>query len=289
MRVYLLADLEGVAGVLDLENWCRENSRYRERAGELLTGEVNAAVEGFLAGGATEILVVDGHGGGGRGVIPTRLHPATELACKAPSGAKATYCRYLDCRPFDVAACVGQYPKAGTVGGHLSHSTGHGVRDFSINGVSVGDFGQMVLCAGELGIRCVFAGGCEALTKEAEALVPGIETVAVKKGMQTDPGHSLPFAAYQDHNISAVHLSPDEARKRIRAGAQRALERARTEDFGLVRLDPPYRSVRVLRSTETQGPRVIRKSHPTSVIALLNAPGVLEDLDADPLKLLPPE
>ena len=289
MRVYLLTDLEGVAGVLDLENWCREHSRYRHQAGELVTAEANAAVEGLLAGGATEILVVDGHGGGGRGIIPSLLHPAAELACKAPSGAKGTYCRHLNSRPFDVAACVGQYPKAGTVGGHLCHTGGHGVRDLSINGISVGEFGRMVLCAGELGVRCIFASGCEALTKEAQVLVPGIETVAVKTGLQTAPGHSLPFAAYMHHNISAIHLSPEEARKRIRAGAQRAIERARTEDFGIVRIDPPFCSVEVWRSDDTHGPRVVRKSHPTSVIGLLNATGTPANLDADPLKLLPAE
>ena len=48
-------------------------------------------------------------------------------------------------------------------------------------------------------------------------------------------------------------------------------------------------SVEVWRSDETHGPRVIRKSHPTSIIGLLNATGVTENLDADPLRLLPPE
>jgi D-amino peptidase len=274
--------MEGVAGVLDLENWCRVDSRHREQAMELLTREANAAVEGFLAAGAKEIVVVDTHGGGGRGVISSLLHPAAELACRSPRGSV----RYINTRPFDVAAFVGQYPKAGTVGGHLCHTQGHGVRDMTINGVSVGDFGELVLCAGELGIRCIFASGCEALAREAADLVPGIGTVAVKRGLQTDPGHSLPFAAYMNHNIAAIHLSPEEARKRIRVGAQRALERARKEDFGLVKLPPPYHSVRVFRSDETHGPRVLRKSHPTSVIALLNSPGVWEELDADPMKLV---
>jgi len=50
-----------------------------------------------------------------------------------------------------------------------------------------------------------------------------------------------------------------------------------------------YRSVEVWRSDETHGPRVIRKAHPTSIIGLLNATGVTENLDADPLRLLPPE
>jgi len=283
LRVYLRADMEGVAGVLDLENWCNVDSRNRGLAMELLTREANAAIEGLLAAGATEVLVADTHGGGGRGMIPSLLHPQAELACRAPRGGL----RHINARPFDFAGFVGQYPKAGTVGGHLCHTQGHQVRDMSINGVSVGDFGEVVLCAGELGIRCIFASGCEALAREAEELVPGIETVAVKKGLQTDPGHSLPFTAYMNHNIAAIHLSPEEARRRIKAGAQRALERAQKEDFGLVKLAPPYQSVRVLRSDDLRGPRVLRKSHPTSIIQLLASVGVWEDLDADPMKMLP--
>ncbi len=276
MRIYLHADLEGVAGVLDLEHWCHEHSRFREQAGELLTLEVNAAVEGFLAAGADSILVADGHGGGGRGLVPGLLHPAAELSCYA------AFPMLLREGGFDVAGCVGQYPKAGTVGGHLCHTTSHGVRDRRINGRSVGDFGEMTLGAAECGVRWIFASGCEALAREAQALVPGIETVAVKRGLQTDPGDDLPFDAYQNHNVAAIHCSPETARARICAGARRALERARREPFGLVRLDPPYVRVTDWRATATRGPYRLRQAHPASILALLNVRGTVEPLDADP-------
>ncbi len=35
MRVYIMTDLEGVAGVMDLENWCLDTSRYYELGKEL--------------------------------------------------------------------------------------------------------------------------------------------------------------------------------------------------------------------------------------------------------------
>ena len=59
MRIFLMTDLEGVAGVLDSGNWCLWNSRYYEAGKELLTRKVNAAIEGFMSAGATEFLVAD--------------------------------------------------------------------------------------------------------------------------------------------------------------------------------------------------------------------------------------
>jgi len=76
--VYIMTDLEGVACVLDFENWCTPDSRYHEMAREFLTLEVNAAIEGFAQGGATEFLVADGHGHGA--IHPKLLDPRARLA-----------------------------------------------------------------------------------------------------------------------------------------------------------------------------------------------------------------
>lgn len=279
MRVYIMTDMEGVAGVLDSDNWCLLESRYYEQGKELLTRETNAAIEGFLAAGAKEIVVADGHGYGG--IVPSLLHPAAELARNWT--AEKPYPFSLDAGRFDAAAWIGQHPKAGTVGGHLCHTGSMLKRNDSINGVSIGEFAAIALCAGELGIPSIFASGCEAFTREAQAFVPGIEAVAVKRGTQTTAGNHLPEKAYNLHNIAAIHLSPDEARRRIRAGAQRALERARREKSGLAAMRPPYRRVTVLRSDETHPPRLRVVEHPTSIIALLNEQGPWQDLDIDPL------
>ncbi|NCO36558.1 MAG: M55 family metallopeptidase [Armatimonadetes bacterium] len=284
MRVYIMTDLEGVAGGLDSENWCGKDSRYFDQAKELLTGEVNAAVEGFLDSGATDILVADGHGWGG--INPSLLHPRAELAAHWPAGK--AYPFSLDSRKLDVAAWIGQHPKAGTVGGHLCHTGSMEVREAQINGVSVGEFAEMALCAGELGVRVVLATGCEAFTREAAEFVPGIETVAVKRGTQTDPGHHLCGVAYRKHNVAAIHLSPEEARRRIREGAHRALERAREDEFGHVKMPvPPFGATMVLRPSEQRPARVLQKAHDSSVIHLLNAPWEeQESLEVDPLALV---
>ena len=281
MRVYIMTDLEGVAGVLDSVNWCLTESRYYDKAKALLTGEVNAAIEGFAAGGATDFLVADGHGYGAIDV--DLLHPKAQLARNWSPGK--AYPFSLD-STYDFAAWVGQHPKAGTVRGHICHTGNMGVRDLAINGVSMGEFGEMVLCAGELKVRTIFASGCEAFTQEARDFVPRVETVAVKQGAQTEPGHHLPKAAYREHNTSAVHLTPSEARVRIRAGAQKAIERAQVEDFGLIKMPPPYRRVTVFRSDEMNPPRVRQDEHPSSVIEMLNSSGPMVPMDMDPMRLL---
>ena len=64
MKLMIMTDLEGVAGILNFEDWCVPGAMYYDKAKRLLTLEVNAAVDGFSEGGAEEILVVDGHGHG---------------------------------------------------------------------------------------------------------------------------------------------------------------------------------------------------------------------------------
>ena len=64
ISVYIMTDMEGVAGVLDFEQWTSPESRYYDLGKEFLTLEVNAAIEGFARGGAAEFLVADGHGHG---------------------------------------------------------------------------------------------------------------------------------------------------------------------------------------------------------------------------------
>ena len=72
MKIFLVTDVEGVAGVLDFENYCTNESMYYDKAKRLLTGEINACIDGFFAGGATEVRVCDGHG---YGAIDPELTP----------------------------------------------------------------------------------------------------------------------------------------------------------------------------------------------------------------------
>ena len=264
MRIAIMTDLEGVAGVIDSVNWCLWDGRYYEIAKELLTEEINAAVRGFAAAGATEFHVIDGHG---CGAIDIRLlDPSVEYARgwpnKWPFGLDDS---------FDALAFVGQHAKAGTERAHLAHTQSMHYIDLSVNGISIGEFGQLAFCAAELGIPTVFGSGDEAFTHEAADLIPGIETVAVKRGVATGTGEECTPDEYRVRNAAAVHIPPARARRLIEEGAKRAIERFKKGEIKLRSLDPPYESVTILRADGEKPRREIRKTHPSSFIALMNA------------------
>ena len=273
MKVYIMTDMEGVAGIIEHDNWCQPPERggpgrYYDLGRELLTREVNAAIQGLYQGGATEILVSDGHGAGG--IAPVLLDPRAQLLRGWPTGWPFE----LD-ETFDAVAFVGQHAKAGTRKAHLAHTQSFRYIDQSINGLSIGEFGQFALCAGELDVPVILASGDEALCAEAQALVPGITTVAVKRGLQPDDGRGLDARAYGRHNLAAVHRHPEMARNAIREGARKAMQQlvASPHGFRPPRLAPPYERVTVFRPDEPGQPRRRdRATHPTSIIGVLKLP-----------------
>lgn len=267
MRILIMTDMEGVAGIQDLETWCEPAGRYYELGKRFLTQELNAAIRGFFDAGAEHIMVIDGHGAGGIDVelLDERVELARRFSPPWPWG--------LD-RGFDFAACVGQHAKACTPCAHLAHTQYMGYIDLSVNGVSIGEFGQFAMCATECGVRFIFGSGDEAFTKEAQALVPGVETVSVKRGTNPAMSENLCLRDYARANTGAIHLHPREAARRIEQGARKALEHAKSDDsFGFVTvLAPPYSSVTVLRPDVPWGVRRMAvQTHPDSFIALMNS------------------
>jgi len=265
--VYIMTDMEGVAGLLDWEQWCSPESRYYELGKEFLTLEVNAAIEGFARGGATQFLVADGHGWGG--ISPKLLDPRAELA---RNWAWPPYPFSLE-KGTTFAAWVGQHAMSRTEFAHLAHTGSFSTFEIAINGRPVGEFGEMVLCASHLGTRTIFGSGDLAFTKEAQTLVPGVETVAVKRGTTPGRGDECDAKAYAKRNLGAIHLHPQRARQLIAAGAERAIRRALADtNFGIVRLPPPFEKVVTLRSHDGQPKRTGRASHADDILALMNAP-----------------
>jgi D-aminopeptidase len=63
MRIIVMSDMEGVAGIVKWEQVDGGESLYEEGR-KLYTEEINAVVRGARAGGATEIVVMDCHGAG---------------------------------------------------------------------------------------------------------------------------------------------------------------------------------------------------------------------------------
>ena len=273
MKLYIMTDMEGVAGVQDFPNWASPPERggpgrYYELGRELLTREINAAVEGFLGGGTDEIVVADGHGSGG--INPILLDSRVRLMRGWPRGWPLE----LD-ESYDAVAFVGQHAKAGTTHAHLAHTQSLRYIDLSVNGVSIGEFGQFALCAAELGIPTIFGSGDEAFCAEAEALTPGIVTVVVKRGLQPKDGRELDAKAYERHNAAALHLHPQAARAAIQVGAREAALRFSRSpaSFPLRKLNAPFERMVLFRPDNPGEPkRSDRATHPTSFIGVLNMP-----------------
>lgn len=266
MKIYLMTDMEGCAGILNHDDWVLPSGRYYEKGQRLLTGEVNAAVDGFFAAGATAVRVADGHGAGG--IDPELLDERAELM----RGWGDTIYPFLLDQEFDALAFVGQHAKAGTDYSHITHTQWFNYIDLAINDVSIGEYGQTALCARELGIPTIFAAGEEALAREAEALTPGVVTATVKRGLRRDGLENLDTDAYRKAKLDAIHLAPKAARNLIRKQAAAAVEKWRNtpKKFQYVKLQPPYVRTARFRQFGDQAPWSARDEHPDSVIALLN-------------------
>lgn len=261
-----MTDLEGVAGILNFDDYGTPASRYYEVARSLTTGEVNAAIEGALAAGATYILVVDGHGYGA--INQVELHPAAELYAGRPMEYP-----FLCDKTFDAAMVVGQHAKSNTDGGHLSHTGSFAIEELTINGVSVGELGCNMLFCSCFGVPTVMVSGDLACCEEARALVPEIETAAVKRGVKRGPATGLTAEQNKLHNGAAVHLHPERARALIRAKAQAGLQRVK--EIGLFNVDPPYELVSILRRTE-QEPQKTARCSANDLLELLAMPRVYQ-------------
>ena len=266
MKVLMMTDLEGVAGVIDFENWALGTGRYHDAAKRLLTDEVNAAVDGLCAGGASEVVVLDGHGPGG--IDPEILD---ERADFIRGHADEVWPWSMD-SSYDGLAFVGQHAKAGTDFSHLTHTQSTRYIDLSINGISIGEYGQLALCAMELGVPTILACGEEALAREAEVLTPGVVTVAVKHGLLKDGLDHFGRAAYMKAKLAAVHVSPGRARKMIRQGAEKAARQLQSDpsSFRYPQISPPYVRTARFRAMDDDPPYEARDEHPSSIIALMN-------------------
>ncbi len=222
MKVLLMTDLEGVAGVVSFEHQADPSGRYYEEARGLLTAEVNAAVEGLQEAGMAEVLVVDGHGAGG--ITFAELHPAAGLLHGRPFPPWSLLAPIF--AEYDVAVMIGQHARAGVATENLSHTQNERtVEYYRLNGREIGEIGQFALYCGGLGRPLIFLSGSEAACREAEELLPGITTVAVKRGVSRG---------------SAIALSAPEARQRIREGIRRAVERQRENPLPPLSWEGPY-------------------------------------------------
>ena len=216
MRILIMADMEGVSGII---NWDQVNggAPLYEEGRRLYTEEVNAAVRGARAAGATEIVAVDCHGAGKAWNFNSFIPELME--CDWVSGhAWSRYTELLE-RGCDAALMVGMHARAGTPDGILCHTISSTTwRNLYFNDTVVGEFGINASLCGHYGCPVVLITGDEATCREGRDLLgDGLHTASVKRGLT---------------RYSARHTPPKQARQSIEAAARHALSSpGRTKPF----------------------------------------------------------
>lgn len=230
-KVFISADMEGISGISGSDQLSAAGAEYG-RSRKLMADDVNAAIRGAKAGGATAILVNDSHGSM-RNLRLEDLEPGASLISHSfkPSGMMEG----LD-ESFDAAIFVGYHAQAGTPAGVFAHTGSGVVADVRVNGRSLGEGGLNTLVAGWYGVPVVLVTGDDVAVKQVAAVATGTRTVVVKRAI----------------NQRAVELRP-------LARVHQEIENAAREAVAAARKGPPQREVAYkveLRFVETLIPEI---------------------------------
>ncbi|HEY2505552.1 MAG TPA: M55 family metallopeptidase [Streptosporangiaceae bacterium] len=249
MKVFLSTDMEGTAGIVDWEQ-CVGDGPQAAAGRRLLLAEVNAAIEGALDGGATEVVVNDSHS-------TMRNLPAAELAGQAAYIAgsyKPLYMMQGLDDSFDAAAFISYHGSVGAAAG-LSHTYNpRAVVEARLDGTVTGEAGINALVAAHYRVPVVLVTGDRCACEETAAFVPEVYQAVVKEHVS---------------RLAARSLHPDQACSLIRGQAKQAVAAAAAG-----RASPPTFSPGVLelfvrttdiaeaaswvRGVERAGPRQLR-------------------------------
>ncbi len=206
MKVFLSTDMEGTAGVVDWEQ-CIGDGPQAAAGRRLLLDEVNAAIEGALAGGATEIVLNDSH-------ATMRNFPPGELAGEASyiSGShKPLYMMQGLDSSFDAVLFISYHGSIGAPAG-LSHTYNpRAVVEARLDGTVTGEAGINALVAAHYGVPVVLVTGDRIACEETATLIPGVHSAVVKESVSRLAAHSL-------HPVRACALIRETAEKAV-AGA----------------------------------------------------------------------
>ncbi len=213
-KVYISVDMEGISGISGDDQLSAGGSEYG-RSRKLMAEDANAAIRGAFAGGASEVLVNDSHGGQ-RNLLPEDLDARARLISHSfkPYGMV----QGLD-ESFDAVIFVGYHAKASTPAGLFAHTGSGVVADVEVNGRSLGEGGLNTLVAAWYGVNVVLVTGDDVAVAEVKAVATSARGVVVKKAL----------------NVRAVELEPLVA-------ARAEIERAAREAVAGASRIPPQRT-----------------------------------------------
>lgn len=179
MKLFICADIEGTAGIVDWEE-ARLGTGAHEHFARNMTGEVNAACEGAIEAGVSEILIKDAHGTA-RNIIPDML-PREAKVFRGWARNPYIMMAGMDAS-FDAVAMTGCHSRAGCSGNPLSHTMDDNIRFVTINGNAVGEYEINAFTAAYFKVPVVFVSGDEAVCKTAASLNGNVKTVGTIRGV----------------------------------------------------------------------------------------------------------
>ena len=203
-RVFISADIEGVAGVVTSLQVSDAARQYQEGR-ELMTDEVNAAIAGAFDGGATDVTVCDSHAAM-QNLIPARLDERAVLVRGAMRDSLQM--EGMDAS-FQAVFVTGTHGRAGTADAVMDHTwNGAVIYNLRINGREVNETELNALVAHRFGVPVALVTGDEATLAQTRETLPRAVMVPVKAGRARG---------------AAASVHPKEACRRIRAGAAEAV------------------------------------------------------------------
>ncbi|MCD6218944.1 M55 family metallopeptidase [Candidatus Calescamantes bacterium] len=229
MKIYVQTDLEGVAGVVNFEDRGDKSTEgyfHRMRMKELLTGEVNACIEGLLEMGIEpeNIYINDSHGSG-YNILFEKLRPGVKII-HGKLTRQPFWLPLLD-ESFSAVVGIGGHPMAGTKFGILPHTK------WDVNGIALGEMGMCAALAGYFNVPMIFISGDKAVCEELKKIIPDIETAVVKSA----------FSPY-----TAVSEVPARACELIKNGVKKSVERR--DNIKPFKIKGPYKMTVISREEE---------------------------------------
>jgi D-amino peptidase len=206
LKIYVMTDLEGVSGVYKFAQTREKDTPLNIQAGEYFMQDLAALVRGLRDGGATEILVIDGHGS--QAVIPHMMEPGAKYITGLPRPGHGLW--GLD-NSYAGLVQFGAHAMMGTPDGVLNHTqSSRSENRYWYNGIESGELVQCALIAGHFGVPTILVTGDEATCREATKFFgPDCVTVSVKKGISRESAVLYPF---------------QETRQALYEGAKKSIE-----------------------------------------------------------------
>lgn len=206
LKIYVNTDLEGISGVFKFDQTREKDTPLNIQACEYFMGDVAAVVRGLRDGGATEVIILDGHGS--QAVIPHLMVPGAKYITGRPRPGAGNLTD-LD-STFAGMVMLGFHAMMGTPDGVLNHTQSSKTENrYWYNGVESGELAQNAAIAGYFGVPPIMVTGDEATCREARKFFGNnIVTVAVKNGLARESALLYPF---------------EETRKALYEGAKRAV------------------------------------------------------------------